>query len=298
MERSLFGSTIILLFVAASMIFLLKTHSLPSFLLPSSTSNPAVIQLPAIPKKPAVVLPGTIEKISNQKDIAVPAVPSEYVLTRLGIITKTNNERDSRGIAKLTESKQLDLSAQAKADDILVRHYFAHVAPDGKTVSDLVSTQGYMYIKIGENLALGNFTSDADVVTAWMNSPGHRANILDTAFSNIGIGVAYGMYNGHNVYVAVQHFGRPRSDCPDINSDLKKQVVDAENYLNELVASLKAQKSAIDQGSVTTDITSAVTNYNNAIALYKKFYADTIALSQKYNAEVSAFNDCLNSITK
>jgi uncharacterized protein YkwD len=282
------------------MIFLLKTHSLPNFLLPSSTANPATITIavPAVPKTPAVVLPGTIKKIDISNTVVVPVLPSNYVLTRTGIITQTNKERTKYSVTALTESKQLDLSAQAKADDILARHYFAHVAPDGKTVSDLVTKQEYVYIKIGENLALGNFTSDTDVVTAWMNSPGHRANILDTAFSNIGVGVAYGMYDGHDVYVAVQHFGRPRSDCPDINSDLKKQVVDAENYLNELVSSLKAQKAAIDEGSATTDMTTAVTAYNNAVALYKKFYTSTSELSKKYNTEVAAFNSCLSSVTK
>ena len=185
-------------------------------------------------------------------------------------------------------------SAQVKAEDLLKRQYFAHESPDGKMVSSLVEDQGYAYIKIGENLALGNFVNDTDVVTAWMNSPGHRANILDAQFSEIGVGVARGLYEGHMAYFAVQHFGRPRSACPSIESNLKSQFTIAQKYLDELVASINSQKTAIDQGSGNTDQTNTlIQTYDKAVALYKEVYAKADELRMKYNAEVAEYNSCL-----
>lgn len=296
MERSSVISTITLIFVIATMVFLLKTNNIPSALLPSSDSKNLVpvLQLPTKQKDPVVVLPGALEKPTTTSDTKV--IPSDYLLTRGGIISQTNKERANNGKTKLTENKMLDRSAQVKADDLLKRQYFAHTAPDGKTVSDLVATQGYAYIKIGENLALGNFASDEEVVTAWMNSPGHRANILDSQFTEIGVGVARGLYEGHMVYFAVQHFGRPRSACPTVESNLKSQFITAQKYLDELITSLNSQKTAIDQGSGNTEETNKLIEvYNKAVALYKQVYADAEVLREKYNQEVALYNACLGS---
>ncbi len=298
MERSTAINTITLLFVVATMVVLLRTNNIPSFLLPSSNSHTTpASQLPATPKSPTVVTPGALKKPESQNPVqSASSEPSDFALTRKGIILETNKARVEHSVAKLTESSALDRSAQAKADDILARQYFAHTSPDGKTVSDLVAKQGYAYLKIGENLALGNFTDDADVVTAWMNSPGHRANILDPQFSEIGVGVARGLYQGRTIYVAVQHFGRPRSDCPGIDSSLKSQIDSMQKYLSELWNSLSTQKATIDQGSgSTSDINTLINAYNSAVALYKKVSAEAEALRAQYNAEVESFNTCLAS---
>jgi uncharacterized protein YkwD len=87
--------------------------------------------------------------------------------------------------------------------------YFAHESPTGEKVSDLAKKFGYDFLLIGENLAMGNFSSDEDLVLAWMESPGHRENILNEKYQEIGVAVKKGIFEGKEVWIAVQHFGLP-----------------------------------------------------------------------------------------
>ena len=144
-----------------------------------------------------------------------PIAPAfSSAITEPNIINLTNQSRVQYGEAALTENSELDKAAQAKADDMLARGYFAHVTPDGRTPWSFITAAGYNYLMAGENLAV-NFTEAEDVETAWMNSPGHRANILNKDFVEIGIGVSQGQYEGHNAIFVVQELGtrgRP-ADC-------------------------------------------------------------------------------------
>lgn len=246
-----------------------------------------------------VITPGPLQKITPASTPSTTTIRESGVLTRSGIIARTNTERRSNdpAVPVLTESSQLDASAMVKAKDILARQYFEHTAPDGRTVSDLVADQGYTYIKIGENLALGNFASDTDVVNAWMASPGHRANILDKAYTQIGVGVAFGNYQGHAVAVAVQHFGRPRSACPLVDTDLKAQVEAGQANLTTIVAALDALKKDIDEGRAQgKNMDSEITIYNQGIDNYKIEFDRVDALVKTYNAQVAQFNACLFSL--
>ncbi len=221
--------------------------------------------------------------------------PQGGTLTVAGIIRETNLRRTADGKGVLTESSKLDASAKVKADDIIKRQYFAHTAPDGKTVSTLVDAQGYAYIQIGENLALGQFTSDADVVLAWMNSPEHKENMLDGRYQEMGVGVSYGLYNGRYVYAAVQHFGRPTSACPAINQTLKQQVVDGQSQLAIINTYLITLKKEIDEGTAQgKDENANIATYNSSVAKYQELYKQVEGLRTQYNAQVSAFNACIN----
>lgn len=243
-----------------------------------------------------VILPGPLEKIKetptygNNTDTVQPVAGP---LSIAGIIASTNSERTSRMTSALSENSQLNVSAKMKADDILARQYFEHTAPDGKTVSDLINDAGYIYVRVGENLALGNFKDDADVVKAWMNSPGHRANILDSRYTEIGVGVALGMYDGHTVVVAVQHFGRPRSACPEISTTLKAQVEGGKAELAVIAKGLEELKKAIEQGRAEgKNMNDQVEVYNASIAKYQIRLKEVEALRVQYNAQVDAFNKC------
>lgn len=250
-----------------------------------------------------VITPGPLAKIpvtgtSQSQDSSTTTVSasSGTALTVKGIIAATNTERTKGGSGMLTESNKLNASALVKAADILKGQYFEHVAPDGTTVSKLVSEQGYEYIKIGENLALGDFASDADVVTAWMNSPGHRANILDAQFKEIGVGIAYGTYKGRSVYVAVQHFGRPQAVCPKIDASLKVQVENGQTQLAKDASRLQQDKKDIDQGiAIGTDESLQIAAYNAGVEKYQSDYEKIDALRIEYNEQVNAFNTCVTS---
>ena len=147
-------------------------------------------------------------KIFSLSVLAFGAVDtaSSAAITTENIISLTNESRLAYGLAALSENQQLKAAAQAKAEDMLAKGYFAHNTPDGKTPWDFIVSAGYTYLQAGENLAV-NFLDAEDVEAAWMNSPGHKANILNKHFQEIGIGIAQGTYQGHNAIFVVQEFG-------------------------------------------------------------------------------------------
>lgn len=129
-------------------------------------------------------------------------------ITASNIISLTNASRQEYALAGLKENNILDIAAQAKADDMLARSYFSHNTPDGRTPWSFITAAGYDYLMAGENLAV-NFTEAENVEDAWMNSPGHKANILNKNFEEIGIGISQGDYQGHAAIFVVQMFGVP-----------------------------------------------------------------------------------------
>jgi uncharacterized protein YkwD len=106
---------------------------------------------------------------------------------------------------ELRVSVPLTRIAQTRADDMARRDYFDHSSPEGRTPWDYLAEAGYRYSDAGENLAAGQRT-DEEVVRAWMESQGHRANLLNRAFVETGIGIA----RGANGPVIVALFGTPR----------------------------------------------------------------------------------------
>lgn len=105
------------------------------------------------------------------------------------LLDDTNAERADSGESALAINTQLDQAAQAKADDMAARDYWSHDTPDGKTPWTFITAAGYDYQTAGENLAYG-FATAGDTVTGWMNSPEHRANILNTTYRDVGFGIA------------------------------------------------------------------------------------------------------------
>lgn len=126
------------------------------------------------------------------------------------LITMTNEQRDTEALPTLARSTILDTAAQMKADDMARYSYFAHESPDGITPWHWFEKAGYTYAYAGENLAV-HFSDSEEVVKAWMNSPGHRANIMASNYREIGIGTAKGTYKGTPTVYVVQFFGTPQS---------------------------------------------------------------------------------------
>lgn len=103
------------------------------------------------------------------------------------MLTALNQERSSRGISGLSWSSVITEVARAHARDMWERHYFSHYSPEGQDVGDRLNAAHISYTVAGENLALAPTIKTA--MTGFMNSPGHRANILDSRFHKVGIGV-------------------------------------------------------------------------------------------------------------
>jgi hypothetical protein len=259
-----------------------------------------------------------------------PLIPGQIsgsgALTVTGVVTLTNQERMiylGAGHA-LVENKLLDLAAANKVKDMFSGQYFEHLSPGGRDATYFVGGAGYEYISIGENLAMGDYEDDADLLKAWMESPSHRENILKPGYKEIGVAVGYGTFQGRKTWLAVQEFGIPKSACPAIDQNLSltidndKQTIEQysqqqdallvkineekalaaelQKELNELlssngsVADIKAKyaqlNEVVDAANTDVDI------YNGTVDEIKSIYGGYKSLIDEYNQQVNAYNSC------
>lgn len=153
----------------------------------------------------------------------LPAATSLDILSRLNtaevlsgaLNAFTNEKRLSTGLAPLAPDELLTRAAEMKAADMAEKGYFAHTSPEGKTPWYWLDLAGYPYQYAGENLAI-NFNDSKDVTEAWMNSPAHRANIEKGVYTEIGTGVATGIYQGREAVFVAQVYANPapRAQAP------------------------------------------------------------------------------------
>jgi len=123
------------------------------------------------------------------------------------IINATNSVRVGHQLPTLQVNEQLQAAATAKAQDMIARQYFNHYDPDGQAPWKWLTASGYMFTEAGENLAF-DFIDGQDVVPAWLRSATHRANILSSKYTDVGVAVIDGALNGSPTIIVVQFFGR------------------------------------------------------------------------------------------
>ncbi|MEA2418294.1 MAG: hypothetical protein QOE60_500 [Thermoleophilaceae bacterium] len=127
---------------------------------------------------------------------ATPASASKREILRATLCT-LNRERSHYGLRRLTLNKKLSRAARRHARDMAERNYFSHDTLGGGTFVDRIRHEGYLKDArswvVGENLGWGShaYSRPGVIMRMWMNSPGHRANILNASFKEIGIGLAY-----------------------------------------------------------------------------------------------------------
>ena len=225
----------------------------------------------------------------------------ETFLTRAGTINETNKQRQKEGLGGLKENNNLNQAAQKKLKDMFDLQYFEHVSPSGAGPADLAKDVNYEFIAVGENLALGNYKNDFGLVDAWMNSPGHRANILNSKFTEIGVAVGKGIFEGQETWLAVQEFGKPASSCPQVNSSLKYQIQSLKTELDTLEIQVGALKSAMEDAGKNlksqedyNNYNKKVADYNSVVRIYNNKLDNMKALTEQYNKQVNAYNACLN----
>ena len=127
------------------------------------------------------------------------------------LVDLANGDRSVNAEKSLHTNAKLEEAARLKAQDMAKKGYFAHNSPEGVTPWYWFGQAGYHFVFAGENLAI-NFNDSSAVNTAWMNSPGHRANILNDNFTEVGIATAQGVYQGRPTIFVVQMFGTPQSE--------------------------------------------------------------------------------------
>lgn len=138
----------------------------------------------------------------------VLAYATEISSRQLLIETNERRTADSKPNLKLNES--LSSAAQAKANDMAMKNYWSHYTPTGEAPWKFIDKTGYAYSKAGENLAYGFATSN-ETVNGWMNSPTHKANMLDNTFTEVGFGFANSAdFNGSGQEtIVVAMYGKP-----------------------------------------------------------------------------------------
>ncbi len=225
------------------------------------------------------------EKMSLTGDFGINGVVSRKSdggeLTVEGIIRETNQRRENLGYNALVEDGKLNNTASKKIDDMFEKQYFAHISPEGEGVGDIAGYLGYEFILIGDNLAMGNYSDDADVVNAWMDSPGHRKNILDQRYEKIGVSAREGEYEGKKIWMAVQVFSLPLSSCPKIDDSLEKKIEDKKDEINFVLMEIERIKEAIDDTERGSD-------------LHIEKSEEYRELAQEYNLLLSEYNEIIN----
>ncbi|WP_333773746.1 sigma-70 family RNA polymerase sigma factor [Streptomyces sp. IBSBF 3136] len=172
-----------------------ETTRSPSASATPSASASAPKKKSASPKAPAPVRKSAsapARPVRPTPSVAVPEPAAPTPSDTVGqVVALVNEERAKAGCGPLTEDPQLEKAAQAHSDDMAARNFFEHTNPDGADPGQRITAAGYRWSTYGENIAKGQQTPEA-VMDSWMNSPGHRANILNCSFKNIGVGVHRG----------------------------------------------------------------------------------------------------------
>lgn len=139
------------------------------------------------------------------------AAPSAF---ETEILTLVNQERSAQNLHSLSWDTELHDAARGHTVDMATNNYFSHTSKDGRTFSDRIQAAGYQYNTAGENIAAGYSTPEA-AMNGWMNSDGHRANILNSSYCDLGVGYAYDSGSTYDHYWT-QDFGRKTgvSSCP------------------------------------------------------------------------------------
>ncbi len=168
---------------------------------PSSGSKPNSSSKPSSGSKP-----GSSSKPSTSSQGSTSSTPSttggSYASFQNQVVQLVNQERAANGLKALTVNSSLTKTATLKSQDMAKLNYFDHQSPTYGSPFDMMKQYGISYRAAGENIAMGQ-TSPQQVMQGWMNSPGHRANILNASFTQIGVGIAR---NAQGRYYWTQQF--------------------------------------------------------------------------------------------
>lgn len=272
------------------------------------------------------------KKIEETKDISSPGKifgPIEathaQILDNQKIIELTNSYRADNDLPPLKLNDKLENASKTKVQDMFNNQYFEHNSPAGITPSQLVLNADYDYRFAGENLALGDFKDEKDLVDAWMVSPGHRANLLNPNFLEIGVTSGLNKFKDRTTWISVQEFGKQMPGCADpdktlladlitkkdnlidltaqsskLSSEYKDLISESNNQIakgNQVASETQSNTEAQpywDRGSLLN--TEAKAKYDEAKQLesnIKVLQTAVNSLSEKYNSEVSSFNICI-----
>jgi uncharacterized protein YkwD len=175
------------------------------FVLPSKDNNYRSKFLQSNILLYCVVLLLTLKIIATLVSINIPPNIFFADITKSALENFANQTRQSMGMPVLKENQKLNQAAQLKAENMVANNYFAHTSPQGITPWFWFIKAGYNYKYAGENLAIG-FYDSKEVYNAWLNSPAHKANIVNPNYAEVGTAILSG-FGENNAIVVVQEFG-------------------------------------------------------------------------------------------
>jgi uncharacterized protein YkwD len=264
----------------------------------------------------------------------VPAPPTTEsagpALTVQGIIFYTNKARQEiGGLPPLSENSLLNTIASERLKDMFEKQYFAHQSPSGEAVTDVAYRTGYHYKILAENIGLG-LNSDEKMVQGWLQSPGHRENIVRPECAEIGVAVGRGMMKKQQVWLGVQVFGlqsppveqggmpgqRPSSppavvsnqskDCLPPDDLLLASIKEIKNQLSDMDEAEKKLRQELEENKPSSSgydpdrTREAVSTYNKKVYQYNALIRDIqLKMEQygqvitKYNNQVANYKACL-----
>ncbi|MDO8633391.1 MAG: CAP domain-containing protein [bacterium] len=205
------------------------------------------------------------------------------------LIELTNEERKEAEAPLLKVNTQLQEGAQLKAEDMARNHYFAHIAPSGKTPWDWFKVAQYSFSYAGENLALNYFDS-GELVESWMESESHKSNILNKNFTETGIGIAKGTQNGVELIYVVQFFGKPTLSAPASPVTPKKEEIVAQE---DTTVSQEAQIKAF---SLSTQAITLITQPKKVSVGAFGFLGGFIGIALSFNVAIKIRKQYLSLI--
>lgn len=165
----------------------------PNSASPTPSSSPSPSRSAASPK-PTAHSPAPHTATARTPSSHSPDVPNSLAKqgsTAQQVIALVNTERAKNGCGPVSDNSRLATAAQRHSDNMAAQGFFDHTDPSGAGPGERIHAAGYQWSTYGENIARGQRTP-ADVMNSWMNSPGHRANILNCAFKELGVGIHNG----------------------------------------------------------------------------------------------------------
>lgn len=218
----------------------------------------------------------------------------ESVPEKEEVIELTNLMRAQHDLPPLVENDKLSEAARIKAVDMIENEYFAHDSPTGRNVKDLAEMVDYHFLTVGENLAKGNFKNSFNLVDGWMNSIDHRRNILEKNYEEIGVAVKRGVYNGYEIWMAVQIFGTEFGICPEPDKDLIAKIDRNNERLDLILTQIDDFDIQIEEANTEEDYNELIRMRNVLVDRYNQIRDDLELLISEYNQQIKEREVCVN----
>ncbi len=178
--------------------------------------------------------------------ISIPqSVFGVQLLTSSSIVAGVNSARIAHNLPAFVQNEALMLAAQQKVDDIAKRGVMLHTKVSADGMWWPLESVGYRYESAGENLAEGIENTD-ELVSGWMSSPQHRVNILNSTYTDIGVALAKGIYNGETVTFVVEYTAKPKKL---VQRTVSTATVNEAEIIRQLIALLTEYASLLGSHS-------------------------------------------------